>query len=76
MSIFGRRGRVYGDRRSQRLRGKNRCLNIIAGLLPYEEGNVFIDGQTCGRSRYRRAVVFQHSSLLPWRTLRAMSVRY
>ena len=55
--------------------GKTSMLNIIAGLLPYEEGNVFIDGKRISRPGVDRAVVFQHSSLLPWRTISG-NVRY
>src|SRR2546425_1441960 len=55
--------------------GKTSMLNIIAGLLPYEEGDVFIDGKRVVGPGIDRAVVFQHSSLLPWRTI-AGNVRY
>jgi NitT/TauT family transport system ATP-binding protein len=55
--------------------GKTSMLNIIAGLLPYEEGNVAIDGKRVGGPGIDRAVVFQHASLLPWRTI-AGNVRY
>jgi len=50
-------------------------LNIIAGLLPYEEGNVAIDGKRVSGPGIDRAVVFQHSSLLPWRTILG-NIRY
>src|SRR5262247_2882090 len=55
--------------------GKTSMLNIVAGLLPYEEGNVAIDGKRVNGPGIDRAVVFQHSSLLPWRTI-AGNVRY
>ena len=55
--------------------GKTSMLNIIAGLLPYEEGNVSIDGKRVSGPGIDRAVVFQHSSLLPWRSI-AGNVRY
>src|ERR1700691_5550938 len=55
--------------------GKTSLLNIIAGLLPYEEGSVSIDGHKVNGPGIDRAVVFQHSSLLPWRTI-AGNVRY
>src|SRR5262249_24013543 len=45
------------------------------GLLPYEEGSVEIDGKRVAGPGLDRAVVFQHSSLLPWRTI-AGNVRY
>src|SRR5436190_7297942 len=55
--------------------GKTSMLNIIAGLLPYEEGSVIIDGKRISGPGIDRAVVFQHASLLPWRTI-AGNVRY
>ena len=55
--------------------GKTSMLNIIAGLLPYEEGSVSIDGKRVSGPGIDRAVVFQHSSLLPWRSI-AGNVRY
>ncbi len=55
--------------------GKTSLLNIVAGLLPYEQGNVSIDGKRVAGPGIDRSVVFQHSSLLPWRTI-AGNVRY
>ena len=55
--------------------GKTTLLNIVAGLLPYEEGIVSIDGKKVDGPGIDRSVVFQHSSLLPWRTI-AGNVRY
>jgi NitT/TauT family transport system ATP-binding protein len=55
--------------------GKTSLLNIVAGLLPYEEGLVAIDGRKVAGPGIDRSVVFQHSSLLPWRTV-AGNVRY
>src|SRR5215467_1412126 len=55
--------------------GKTSMLNIIAGLLPYNEGTVSIDGKRVDGPGIDRAVVFQHASLLPWRTI-AGNVRY
>src|SRR5262247_590598 len=55
--------------------GKTSMLNIIAGLLPCEEGSVSIDGKRVSGPGIDRAVVFQHASLLPWRTI-AGNVRY
>ena len=55
--------------------GKTTLLNIVAGLLPYEEGVVNIAGKKVNGPGTDRAVVFQHSSLLPWRTI-AGNVRY
>lgn len=55
--------------------GKTTLLNIVAGLLPYEEGNVTINGKKVDGPGIDRSVVFQHSSLLPWRSV-AGNVRY
>jgi len=55
--------------------GKTSMLNIVAGLLPYEDGDVIIDGKRVDGPGIDRAVVFQHASLLPWRTI-AGNVRY
>ncbi len=55
--------------------GKTSLLNIVAGLLAYEQGSVSIDGKRVEGPGIDRAVVFQHSSLLPWRTI-ARNVRY
>jgi ABC-type nitrate/sulfonate/bicarbonate transport system ATPase subunit len=55
--------------------GKTTLVNIIAGLMPYDEGDVAIDGTRVNGPGTDRAVVFQHPSLLPWRTI-AGNVRY
>jgi NitT/TauT family transport system ATP-binding protein len=55
--------------------GKTTLLNIVAGLLPYELGSVSIDGSRIRGAGVDRSVVFQHPSLLPWRTI-AGNVRY
>ena len=55
--------------------GKTTLLNIVAGLLKYDVGTVAIDGVRVDGPGVDRAVVFQHSSLLPWRTI-AGNVRY
>jgi NitT/TauT family transport system ATP-binding protein len=55
--------------------GKTSLLNIVAGLMPYDRGTVAIDGKKVHGPGVDRAVVFQHSSLLPWRSV-AGNVRY
>jgi NitT/TauT family transport system ATP-binding protein len=55
--------------------GKTTLLNIVAGLLPHELGTVSIDGTRISGAGVDRSVVFQHPSLLPWRTI-AGNVRY
>jgi NitT/TauT family transport system ATP-binding protein len=47
----------------------------VAGLIPYDLGGVVIDGKRIEGPGVDRAVVFQHASLLPWRTI-AGNVRY
>ena len=55
--------------------GKTSLMNIVAGLLPYDEGTVSIDGKKVHGPGTDRAVVFQHASLLPWRSILG-NVRY
>jgi NitT/TauT family transport system ATP-binding protein len=55
--------------------GKTTLLNIAAGLIPYDLGSMSIDDRRIEGPGVDRAVVFQHSSLLPWRTI-AGNVRY
>ena len=55
--------------------GKTTLLNIVAGLLPYDLGTLAIDGRRIDGPGVDRSVVFQHASLLPWRTV-AGNVRY
>jgi NitT/TauT family transport system ATP-binding protein len=55
--------------------GKTTLLNIVAGLISYDTGTVSIDGRRVDGPGVDRAVVFQHASLLPWRTV-AGNVRY
>jgi len=49
--------------------GKTTFLNLVAGLLPYEEGILAIDGKKVEGPGTDRALVFQSASLLPWRTV-------
>jgi NitT/TauT family transport system ATP-binding protein len=55
--------------------GKTTLLNIVAGLIQYDMGTVAIDGRRIDGPGIDRSVVFQHASLLPWRTV-AGNVRY
>jgi NitT/TauT family transport system ATP-binding protein len=55
--------------------GKTTLLNIVAGLLRFDAGQVAIDGTAIAGPGVDRAVVFQQASLLPWRTV-AGNVRY
>src|SRR5260370_2572317 len=55
--------------------GKTSLMNIVAGLLPYEQGVVSIDDKKVDGPGVNRSVVFENSSLLPWRSI-AGNVRY
>ena len=50
--------------------GKTTFLNMVAGLLTYDEGSLTIDGQPIDRPGPDRAMVFQAAALLPWRTVK------
>jgi NitT/TauT family transport system ATP-binding protein len=49
--------------------GKTSILYAIDGLLPLAAGRVLIDGHEVTGPGHDRAMVFQSSSLLPWRTI-------
>lgn len=55
--------------------GKTTLLNIVAGLLTYDEGSLRVGGVRVNGPGVSRSMVFQHASLLPWRTV-AANVRY
>jgi ABC-type nitrate/sulfonate/bicarbonate transport system ATPase subunit len=41
--------------------GKTTLIRILAGLLPFDDGNIFVNGEI--------GVMFQEPRLLPWRTV-------
>lgn len=49
--------------------GKTTLLNILAGLLPYHEGNASVDGVKIQGPSSERGVVFQEQAILPWRSV-------
>lgn len=49
--------------------GKTTLINILAGLLEPDEGEVRVDGQLLSGSNRTRTVVFQEYALFPWRTV-------
>jgi NitT/TauT family transport system ATP-binding protein len=50
--------------------GKSTLLLMIAGLLPLSEGRIEVAGVTVGGVRTDVGVMFQDSTLVPWRTVR------
>jgi len=49
--------------------GKTTFLSVVDGLIRASGGQILVDGKPVTRPGPDRAVVFQDSSLLPWRTV-------
>jgi NitT/TauT family transport system ATP-binding protein len=52
--------------------GKTTLLRLLAGLIPFDEGQVILNGgETAGRrlNQLETGMVFQEPRLLPWRTV-------
>jgi NitT/TauT family transport system ATP-binding protein len=49
--------------------GKTTFLNAVAGLQPIARGTLQVDGHDVTGPGPDRAMVFQHASLLPWRSV-------
>src|SRR4051812_8556574 len=50
--------------------GKTTLLRMIAGLAPYDTGEVKVAGRRVTGVPPRIGFVFQHAALLPWKTVR------
>ena len=50
--------------------GKTTLLNIIAGLEPFDSGEVTMDGEAIIGPGPERGVIFQQYALFPWMTVR------
>jgi NitT/TauT family transport system ATP-binding protein len=55
--------------------GKSTLLNAVDGLLAVTAGEILVDGRAVAGPGPDRAMVFQHDSLFPWRTV-SENVRY
>jgi NitT/TauT family transport system ATP-binding protein len=51
--------------------GKSTFLNAVDGLVAVTDGAILLDDRTVDRPGPDRAMVFQHDSLFPWRTVLA-----
>ena len=49
--------------------GKSTFLNAVDGLVPVTSGAILLDGHAVDGPGPDRAMVFQHDSLFPWRTV-------
>jgi ABC-type nitrate/sulfonate/bicarbonate transport system ATPase subunit len=50
--------------------GKSTLLNILAGILPFDEGEVNVNGQAVRGPGVDRGMLFQSPMLFPWLTTR------
>ena len=55
--------------------GKTTLLNAIDGLIRPTGGRILVDGRAVSGPGSERAMVFQHDSLFPWRTV-AQNITY
>lgn len=49
--------------------GKSTLLRAVCGLLPYQSGQLMVDGSLVTGPRVDCSLVFQSPALLPWRTV-------
>ena len=50
--------------------GKSTLLRILAGLIPPQQGRVWLDGQLVDAPARSIGLVFQKANLMPWRSVR------
>ena len=50
--------------------GKSTLLRILAGLIPPQQGRVWLDGQLVAAPARSIGLVFQKANLMPWRSVR------
>ena len=50
--------------------GKTTLLRIVQGLVASDHGRIMVDGDTVKKPGRDRGFVFQHATLLPWRSAR------
>src|SRR6185369_11145352 len=55
--------------------GKTTLLNAVDGLIRPTDGHIRVDGRAVSGPGSDRAMVFQHDSLFPWRTV-AQNITY
>ena len=51
--------------------GKSTLLSLVSGLVPYQEGQVRVNGEPVRHIRRDAAMMLQSDVLLPWRTVRS-----
>jgi NitT/TauT family transport system ATP-binding protein len=49
--------------------GKTTLLRCIDGLIPYEDGEILVEGERVTEPHAGVAMVFQHFGLFPWKTV-------
>ena len=49
--------------------GKTVLLNMISGLMPYDSGEIFLDGELIKKPNPKIGMVFQKLGLMPWKTV-------
>jgi len=50
--------------------GKSTLLSLIAGLEPYDDGEILLDGKLTSEPGPDRVLMFQEAALFPWLTVR------